>query len=154
MKRTGHFFEFEIPDTWREHRDMDRFAYQLQDGGELIVSGRTIEGVGSVEELASVRERLLREAIITIEDTASHPDLVVKKPLGRRMRDDGLDEWDLHTETVAGDVLFSQAVLGGERAVLFVTYESPKNADFLDIFSRFLATIRYRGGKSEPGETL
>lgn len=143
LKRQGFFFEFEISDDWEESRRGGQLVYHPKDGGELVVSGRIIEGIGSVDELNAIRDRLCREAINAILEAASHPELRMKSPLSQQVTNGGLDAWVLHSETAARDVCFSQAVVCGERGILLVTFESPRTGDQPERFSAFVDGIRY-----------
>lgn len=152
LKRQGFCFEFEIQDDWDESRSGGSFVYQVEDIGELIVSGRIIEGIGPVDELKGIRDRLLQEAISAIQESASHPELSVRSPLSKRVSRGGLDVWVLHSETAPCDAYFSQAVICGERGLLVVTFESHKSDRFLSIFGDFIDSIRYLPASDSPGK--
>ena len=88
--------------------------------------------------------RLLKNAIESMSESASHPDLVIVKPL----EEDGgavtppLKCWTLHSQTKAEDVLFSQAAISSGMGILLVTLEAPNVPDALGTYRRILKGIR------------
>jgi hypothetical protein len=128
----------------RSRGDGSRFVYRGPQGEELIASGAILEGAGQAAEAQSAHDKLLNNALESVAKAANHPELSTVKPL---REDEGavatpLRCWTIHSQTKAGDVLFSQAVVSNGMGVLLLTFEGPNVPEALARYRRLLKTIR------------
>jgi hypothetical protein len=89
---------------------------------ELIVSGSMVEGSGSLDESAPIRQGLFDNALKAVEQAAAHPDLEITKPFARDDSISHVDCWTIHAQTRSGDIMLSEAVVTGDRGVLLITF--------------------------------
>lgn len=138
-------FSFDIPDGWQTFTEGSRLIAQGSEGEELILSSFAVRASATAApaELDNVMEELIVNAKAAAEKAASHPDLVITKPLDRDVDAGGAFPcWTLHSESRAQDVFFAQAVIRGARAVMLLTFEAPYSARRASQFAAFLSTLR------------
>lgn len=141
MIKKGFTFEFEIPNCWSETNDNDRYIYHGPNGEELIISGTIIKGKGTKCEFISIRERLFENAVRSVNNAASHPDLVVKTPLNKERDAFGIQFWTLHAESTDGEIVFLESILISDSAILLITFEAPNTSDSKSFYENFLSSI-------------
>lgn len=141
MLRETDTFRFEVPDGWTDFRDGARFVCQGPGGEELILSSWIVTGGQPSLAKETAVDRLQANAEHAAMDAAQHPDLVVRSPLTKLPRTNP-DCWVLHAETVDGTILFLEAVVRGDNAVLLATYEAPRSPGVDRPFVQFLDSLQ------------
>jgi hypothetical protein len=144
MKKQGFAFEFELPDDWIDDSGDGRqvVAHGSHDE-ELIVSGSVVSGPDSPGSFAAVRDAVLKNAFRATEGAADVPELKITQALNKE--EDaaaGLQCWTLQAQTTDGEVLFLQAVIASDIAVMIATIEGPNQKSTLDAFRTFLKGVR------------
>jgi len=142
MRLRSWRFELEAPDGWEAQQGDGRLSLHGPNGEELILSGTVVSGSGPTENAESVTRQLLENAKKGIREAAAHPDL---EPLWDVKPDHTIDHvecWSAHAQTKDHSTMFAQAAVVGGCAVMLITFEAPNRADELDLFTRFLRSIR------------
>jgi hypothetical protein len=143
VKKQGYAFEFDLPDGWTDDsRGQQDVAHGPRDE-ELIVSGSVITGPLSRNDLASVRDAVLRNAFQAVQEAASVPELTVTKGLAKEEHvTSGLEQWTIHAQTIDGGVAFLQGVIAADAAVMIATMEGPNEEPTAEAFQSFLKGVR------------
>jgi len=139
--RVGYAFQFEPPPEWTEFTEGGQHIFQGPNSEDLILSGSTITGVGETAELQKVRSRLLQNAIASANQAASHPALIITKPMAKDGEIQVLECWTIHAETSDKQIMFSEAVFAGDRSVLLITFEAPNTSASNEIYRNFLRSV-------------
>lgn len=142
MLKIGLAFEFEVPDGWMEFTKGNSHVFQGPNTEELIVSGTRIEGVGSDAELEAIRHRILQNALESVKQAASHPELEVTRSLERDEKVRHLEYWSLTSQTADRGTLFLESVFLAERGLLLVTFEAPNTITSTALYDRFIQSVR------------
>jgi hypothetical protein len=141
VTKIGSVFQFTAPAGWRQFQEGGRQIFQGPNREELIVSGGVIDGAGQMAELASIQERLFKNAEISVKMAAADPALKVTRAFQEETRTGGLECWSLQAETLEGDTLFYQAVFRTARGVLLSTLEAPNTASVKRTFEEFVRSV-------------
>lgn len=144
MKRTGFYFQFEVPNGWDENVSGTQHVFWGPLNQEIIVSGYLIEGIGPIRERAMVRQKIIDNAIAAVKKAASHPDLVVEKEFKREdiVADRNFESWKMESMTRDGEFVFSQAIIACDQGVVMITFEAPRQPENREFFARFLQTFK------------
>jgi hypothetical protein len=140
--RIGRHFQFEAPDGWQESREGSRWVYRSSEGQELIIASSHVDGAGSLMDHERAKQELLSNALAAAAEGATQEGLVNTIPIKRDEAVTELPCWSFSSETPGKDAVFVGAVFGSDDGVLFATLEGPYSPEPLDIFHRFLRSVR------------
>jgi len=141
MKR-GFSFEFEPPSGWTEFEEGGRLVFHGPIGEELILSGWNVAGSATAQDISRTRERLVANAIASMERALETPDVEVAVPLHQGRTCGGLRRWTVQARTKDDRSQFFQSAIEGEQGVLLVTLEAPPSPHLSALFETFVSEIR------------
>lgn len=141
MIKSGFSFKFAIPEDWFEIVENSRYIYQGPKKEELIVSGSIIKGLGLASEFFLIREKLFENAVKSVKNAVTHPELVIRKELEIDAMASELPCWTLQSETNDGEIIFYAAIFKSDYAILLVTFEAPNTQTSKSFYLNFLKSV-------------
>jgi hypothetical protein len=141
MTKIGTVFKFTAPDGWTDFQDGNRYVFHGSNGEELIVSASLVQGVGSTDSLAAIQQQLFKNAELSVNKAATHPDLKITQPLQKKAQSLNVECWNLLAETREGNTLFYQAIFRDARGILIATLEAPNTMASISAFEQFVKSV-------------
>jgi hypothetical protein len=143
MKKAGFSFEFSIPDGWKESEGTTSARiFHGPASQELIVSGAIIAGDGSPQDAAKAQARLRENAIASLTEAVSHPELTTTTPLHREEDIDQFECWTVRSESTDEEVFFGGVLAVSDIGVLIATLECPAKEDSSGLLEEFFYSLR------------
>lgn len=139
---SGTDLSYEIPIEWQYFSDGNRLVLQGTNNEEIIISGSSIQGDGTKADLISIRERLFQNAVTSVNNAATHPELTITDPLERDVSHQELECWTLRSRTLTGETLFIETIITTDRGVTLITFEAPNTPESEGIYLKFIRSIR------------
>jgi len=141
MTKISANFKFTIPSGWNEALEGERLIFHGPQKEELIISGSTLAGYGTVSELERLQRRSFENASQAVKNAANHSALKVMQDLHRESRVLKVECWSLISQTHDQGTLFHQFVFQSGRGVLLVTFEGPNTSELMTVIEQFLQSV-------------
>jgi hypothetical protein len=135
-------FELEPPEGWDRFQDGTRTICQGPKNEELIISGASVAGSGSVRDLEEIRRAVHANAVTAMARAVETPDLIVEWPIADGSTSTGVPYRLLVARSKDGEVMFLQAAVLGDVGALLLTLEAPPSAEGEAVFRQLVANVR------------